>query len=166
MVQEAIVLYSVLGFLAVRFLLAAAALAPYGVRRISLQTLAVGASVGFALALGYLFQTTATRLALLIVSSGLTLAGGALVEQHGGQLKVTSERGGGTYARIRLPLRNRAVHRPDGTAKPFAILVCGGLKYSGRQSYRDAARAGKGWDVKRYVSSTHQSGIVTHKGEG
>ena len=87
MVQEAIVLYGVLGFLAVRFVLAAAALAPYGVRRISLQTLTVGAGVGFALALGYLFQTTATRLALLIVSLGLTLTG-ALVEQHGGQLKV------------------------------------------------------------------------------
>ena len=165
MVQEAIVLYGVLGFLAVRFVLAAAALAPYGVRRISLQTLTVGAGVGFALALGYLFQTTATRLALLIVSLGLTLTG-ALVEQHGGQLKVTSERGGGTYARIRLPLRNRAAPRPDGTTKPFAILVCGGLKCSGRQSYRDAARAGKGWAVKRYVSSTHQRGIVAHEGEG
>ena len=88
MVQEAIVLYGVLGFLAVRFVLAPAAVAPYGVRRISLQTLTVGAGVGFALALGYLFQTTATRLALLIVSLGLTLAGGALVEQHGGQFKV------------------------------------------------------------------------------
>ena len=87
MVQEAIVLYSVLGFLAVRFVLAAVALAPYGVRWISLQTLTVGAGVGFALALGYLIQTTATRLALLIVSLGLTLTG-ALVEQHGGQLKV------------------------------------------------------------------------------
>ena len=48
---------------------------PNGVRRISLQTLTVGAGVGFALALGYLFQTTATRLALLIVSLGLTLTG-------------------------------------------------------------------------------------------
>ena len=131
MIQEAIVLYGVLGFLAVRFVLAAATLAPYGARRISLQTLTVGASVGFALALGYLFQTTATRLALLIVSLGLTLAGGALVEQHGGQLKVKSERGG-TYAQILLPLRDRAAPRPDGTAKPFAILVCGGLKCSGR----------------------------------
>lgn len=57
-VQDAIVLYGVLGFLAVRFVLAAAALAPYGARRISLQTLMVGAGVGLALALGYLFQTT------------------------------------------------------------------------------------------------------------
>jgi len=57
-IQEAIVLYGVLGFLAVRFVLAAAALAPYGARRISLQTLTVGAGVGLALALGYLFQTT------------------------------------------------------------------------------------------------------------
>jgi hypothetical protein len=135
-IREAIVLYGVLGFLAVRFVFAAATLAPYGARRISLQTLTVGAGVGFALALGYLFQTTATRLALLIVSLGLTLTG-ALVEQHGGQLKgtserVTSERGGSTYARIRLPLRDRAAPRPDGTAKPFAILVCGGLKCSGR----------------------------------
>ena len=74
-------------FWLLRFVLAAVALAPYGVRWISLQTLTVGAGVGFALALGYLFQTTATRLALLIVSLGLTLTG-ALVEQHGGQLKV------------------------------------------------------------------------------
>ena len=166
MVQEAIVLYGVLGFLAVRFVLAAAALAPQRrAQDFAPDPHTVGAGVGFALALGYLFQTTATRLALLIVSLGLTLTG-VLVEQHGGQLKVTSERGGGTYARIRLPLRDRAAPRPDGTAKPFAILVCGGLKCSGRQSYRDDARAGKGWAVKRYVSSTHQRGIVAHEEEG
>ena len=130
MVQEAIVLYSVLGFLAVRFVLAAAALAPYGVRRISLQTLAVGAGIGFALALGDLFQTTATRLALLI-SLGLTLTGASSSNTAASlrcQLKVTSERGGGPYALIWLPLRNRVAPRPDGTAKPFAILVYRGLK--------------------------------------
>ena len=69
-----------------RFVLAAVALAPYGVRRISLQTLTVGAGVGFALALGCLFQTTATRLALLIVSLGLTLTG-ALVEHTAASLR-------------------------------------------------------------------------------
>ena len=57
-VQDAIALYGVLGFLTVRFVLAAAALAPYGARRISLQTLMIGAGIGIALALGYLFQTT------------------------------------------------------------------------------------------------------------
>jgi drug/metabolite transporter (DMT)-like permease len=57
-VQDAIALYGVLGFLAVRFALAAAALAPYSVRKVSLRTLGMGAGIGLALALGYLFQTT------------------------------------------------------------------------------------------------------------
>ncbi len=30
----------------------------------------------------------------------------AIVEQHGGYLEVVSEPGGGTYARLRLPLRD------------------------------------------------------------
>lgn len=58
MVQDAIALYGVLGFLAVRFALAAAALALYGAREVSLRTLGVGVGIGLALALGYLFQTT------------------------------------------------------------------------------------------------------------
>ncbi|HKZ27722.1 MAG TPA: hypothetical protein VJ086_07505 [Rubrobacteraceae bacterium] len=57
-VQDAIALYGVLGFLTVRFARAAVALAPYGARKISLRTLGVGAGIGLALALGYLFQTT------------------------------------------------------------------------------------------------------------
>ncbi len=57
-VQDAIALYGVLSFLAVRFALAAAALVPYGARKVSLRTLGVGAGIGLALALGYLFQTT------------------------------------------------------------------------------------------------------------
>jgi hypothetical protein len=57
-VQDAIALYGVLGFLTVRFALAAVALASYGARKISLRTLGVGAGIGLALALGYLFQTT------------------------------------------------------------------------------------------------------------
>jgi drug/metabolite transporter (DMT)-like permease len=57
-VQDAIALYGVLGFLAVRFALAAAALTLYGARRVSLTTLMVGAGVGLALALGYLLQAT------------------------------------------------------------------------------------------------------------
>ncbi len=57
-VQDAIALYGVLGFLSVRFALAAAALAPYAARGIPRQTLAIGGGIGLVLALGYLFQTT------------------------------------------------------------------------------------------------------------
>lgn len=58
-VQDAIAHYGVLGFLTVRFALAAVALAaPYSARKISLRTLGVSAGIGLALALGYLFQTT------------------------------------------------------------------------------------------------------------
>jgi drug/metabolite transporter (DMT)-like permease len=56
-VQDAVALYGVLGFLAARFALAAAALAPYTARRVSRRTLAVGAGIGLVLSLGYLFQT-------------------------------------------------------------------------------------------------------------
>ncbi len=57
-VQDAIALYGVLGFLSVRFALAAAALAPYAAPRVSRRTLLAGGGIGLVLALGYLFQTT------------------------------------------------------------------------------------------------------------
>jgi len=56
-VQDAVALYGVLGFLAGRFALATIVLAPYTVRRVSRRTLVVGGSIGLVLALGYLFQT-------------------------------------------------------------------------------------------------------------
>jgi len=57
-VQGAIGLYSVLGFLAMRFAIAAAALAPFSVPKVTLKTLTVGAGIGLVLGLGYLLQTT------------------------------------------------------------------------------------------------------------
>ena len=56
-VQEATVLYGVLAFLAVRFALAAAALAPHAARRVLRRTLVVGVAEGLVLTFGYLFQT-------------------------------------------------------------------------------------------------------------
>lgn len=56
-VQDAISLYGVLGFLAVRFALAAAALAPLALTRVTRQTLIVGGGIGLVLAAGYLLQT-------------------------------------------------------------------------------------------------------------
>ena len=58
-VQDAIDVYGVLGFLAVRFGLGAAALAPVlaSPARVSRRTLLVGGGIGVVLALAYLFQT-------------------------------------------------------------------------------------------------------------
>lgn len=56
-VQEAIAVYSVLGFLSLRFLLAGAALAPFLISRMTFRTLLAGGSIGLVLATGYLFQT-------------------------------------------------------------------------------------------------------------
>ena len=47
-----------LGFLSVRFALAAAAPAPYAARKVARRTLVAGAGIGLVLALGYLLQTT------------------------------------------------------------------------------------------------------------
>jgi drug/metabolite transporter (DMT)-like permease len=55
-VQDAISVYGVLGFLALRFALASVALAPL-LPRITRRTLLVGAGIGLVLALAYLFQT-------------------------------------------------------------------------------------------------------------
>ncbi|MBA4116557.1 MAG: DMT family transporter [Rubrobacter sp.] len=57
-VQDAIALYGVLGFLSVRFALAAAVLAPITLPRITRRTLVVGGGIGLVLASGYLLQTT------------------------------------------------------------------------------------------------------------
>ena len=57
-VQNAIALYGVLPFLAVRFLLAGAALAPIYAARLTRRSLVVGGGIGVVLAAGYLFQTT------------------------------------------------------------------------------------------------------------
>jgi drug/metabolite transporter (DMT)-like permease len=56
-VQDAIALYGVLPFLAVRFLLASAAMAPLAWGRLSRRALVVGGGIGVVLALAYLFQT-------------------------------------------------------------------------------------------------------------
>ena len=57
-VRDAIAVYGMLPFLTVRFALAALALAPYTIPRVSRRTLAAGAGIGLVLALAYLFQTT------------------------------------------------------------------------------------------------------------
>lgn len=56
-VQDAINAYSVLGFLALRFLLASGALAPVLAPRMTRRTLFAGLGIGLTLAVGYLFQT-------------------------------------------------------------------------------------------------------------
>lgn len=56
-VQDAVVAYSVLGFLALRFILASAVLTPFLAFRMTRRTLFVGLGIGLTLAVGYLFQT-------------------------------------------------------------------------------------------------------------
>ena len=57
-VQDAIAIYGVIPFLAVRFLLAAAALAPIYAAKLTRRSLVVGGGIGLVLAAGYFFQTT------------------------------------------------------------------------------------------------------------
>ena len=57
-VQDAISVYGVIPFLAVRFVLAGAALAPIYAAKLTRRSLAVGGGIGVVLAAGYLFQTT------------------------------------------------------------------------------------------------------------
>ena len=57
-VQNAISVYGVIPFLAVRFVLAGAALAPIYATRLTRRSLIVGGGIGVVLAAGYLFQTT------------------------------------------------------------------------------------------------------------
>jgi drug/metabolite transporter (DMT)-like permease len=57
-VQNAIALYGVIPFLAVRFVLAGAALSPLYAARLTRRSLLVGGGIGVVLAAGYFFQTT------------------------------------------------------------------------------------------------------------
>jgi drug/metabolite transporter (DMT)-like permease len=57
-VQDAIAVYGVIPFLAVRFLLAGAALAPIYAAKLTRRSLIVGGGIGVVLAAGYFFQTT------------------------------------------------------------------------------------------------------------
>jgi drug/metabolite transporter (DMT)-like permease len=57
-VQAAISVYGVIPFLAVRFVLAGAALAPIYATKLTRRSLIVGGGIGVVLAAGYLFQTT------------------------------------------------------------------------------------------------------------
>jgi drug/metabolite transporter (DMT)-like permease len=57
-VQDAISVYGVIPFLAVRFVLAAAALTPIYAAKLTRRSLIVGGGIGVVLAAGYLFQTT------------------------------------------------------------------------------------------------------------
>src|SRR5215218_1204554 len=57
-VQNAIALYGVIPFLAVRFVLAGAALAPLYATRLTRRSLLVGGGIGVVLAAAYFFQTT------------------------------------------------------------------------------------------------------------
>jgi drug/metabolite transporter (DMT)-like permease len=57
-VQNAIAIYGVIPFLAVRFVLAGAALAPVYATKLTRRSLIVGGGIGVVLAAGYLFQTT------------------------------------------------------------------------------------------------------------
>jgi drug/metabolite transporter (DMT)-like permease len=57
-VQDAIAIYGVIPFLAVRFVLAGAVLAPIYATKLTRRSLIVGGGIGVVLAAGYLFQTT------------------------------------------------------------------------------------------------------------
>ena len=57
-VQDAISVYGVVPFLAVRFVLAGAALTPIYAAKLTRRSLIVGGGIGGVLAAGYLFQTT------------------------------------------------------------------------------------------------------------
>lgn len=60
-VRDAVAVYGVLSFLAIRFLIASVALGMVGARRMSVRTLLVGGAVGSALALGFVLQTIGLR---------------------------------------------------------------------------------------------------------
>lgn len=69
-VQDAIVAYGVLSFLAVRFAIAAVALSPLSARRMKRGTLLAGVGIGLVLAVGYIFQTVGLKYTR-VTNSGL-----------------------------------------------------------------------------------------------
>ena len=60
-VRDAVAVYGVLGFLALRFALATVALAPLSLRRMNRRTLRTGLVIGLVLGVAYLFQTLGLR---------------------------------------------------------------------------------------------------------
>ncbi len=60
-VHDAIQVYGVLAFLALRFIIASATLAPLSIRKVSKKTWRVGIAIGAILAIGYLLQTFGLR---------------------------------------------------------------------------------------------------------
>ncbi len=60
-VQQAVEVYGVIPFLAVRFLIGAICLAVLGGRRVTRQSLIIGGLIGLALAAGHMFQTLGLR---------------------------------------------------------------------------------------------------------
>ncbi len=61
MVRDAVAVYGVVAFLALRFTVATVAIAPFWGRRLNRQTLRVGLGIGIVLAAGYLLQTWGLR---------------------------------------------------------------------------------------------------------
>ncbi|MGQ9631738.1 MAG: DMT family transporter [bacterium] len=60
-VRDAVSVYGVLGFLAIRFMVATGSLGIFSARRLTPGTLAVGGGIGVVLAIGYLLQTLGLR---------------------------------------------------------------------------------------------------------
>ena len=60
-VRDAVAVFPVLGFLAIRFTIASVALSPVSLRRMSARTLRTGLAIGVVLGVGYFFQTLGLR---------------------------------------------------------------------------------------------------------
>jgi drug/metabolite transporter (DMT)-like permease len=70
--KEAVAVCGVASFLAVRYAIACAAVAPFALRRANWRSLGVGAGIGLALAGGYLFQTFGLRSTTSSISGIIT----------------------------------------------------------------------------------------------
>ncbi len=94
-VHDAVAIYGVMGFLAVRFAIAAVAAGTVWGRRLDRSSLAVGSGIGLALAAGYLLQTwglkftTATNAGLI---TGLFVIFGPIADRllYGTRLRATA----------------------------------------------------------------------------